>query len=399
MLSTLEKILAIPTVDLEAALSLACDAVAPAFRADKVDAFLLDRTKNTLVAVGTSTQPLARLQRSAGLDVLPLANGGTVVQVYETGKPYRTGRLRDDPTEVKGIREVLKIESEIAVPIEVGSERRGVLVITSQARDFYSEDDERFAVSISRWVGAVAHRAELVAEIGRNAVEQGRRAAAEELVTTLAHDLRNFISPISARLQLLLRRAVRDTRERDRRDSEAAMRAVDRLARLITDILDVARLDQGLFQLDVAPTDLGAVAASVAETLSTPGNDIRVAAPDEVIVCADVARITQCIENVVGNAIQHSPPGAAVVLFVSKKARVEGDCGCIEIIDEGPGIPADMMPRLFERFSKGEQSRGLGLGLYFAKRIAAAHRGDLVVESKPGSGTRFRLELPLFVEA
>src|SRR4051794_10618513 len=176
LLQTLQRLLDIPSVDLTPALSLACDAVATALRADKVDAFLLDPTKNALVAIGTSNQPLSNLQRKVGLDVLPIANGGRVVHVYTTRAPYRTGRLRDDPTELKGVREVLKIDSKLGVPIEVGHEVRGVLMVASLKRDFYTAEDERFAISIGRWVSSVAHRAELAEEIARNAVEQGRRA-------------------------------------------------------------------------------------------------------------------------------------------------------------------------------------------------------------------------------
>jgi signal transduction histidine kinase len=399
LLETLERLLEIPSSDLKTALTLACDAVAAARRADKVDAFLLEPTKNSLVAIGTSNQPLSNLQRNAGLDILPIANGGRVVHVYETKAPFRTGHLTEDPGELKGVREVLKIESKVGVPIEVAGQVRGVLMVASLARDFFTEEDERFAVSISRWVGSVAHRAELVQEIGKNAVEQGRRAVAEELVTILAHDLRNFVSPILARLQLIQRRAAQDKREVDVRDSEAALWAVRRLNRLIADILDVARIDQGVFRLDLAPVDLGVLASDVAKTLSTPSHEIRVAAMDEVVVNADPARVTQCLENIVGNAIRHSPRGAAVTVIVSKTRVEDGDVGALEVLDEGPGVPAEVLPRIFERFSSGNRSPGLGLGLYLAKRISLAHGGELTVESPPGKGARFRLLLPVEPEA
>jgi two-component system OmpR family sensor kinase len=395
LLRTLERLLAIPSADLRSALTMACDAVTEALRADKTDAFLLDPSKNSLVAIGTSNQPLSNLQRKAGLDVLPIANGGRVVHVFETNAPFRTGRLRDDPSELKGVREVLKIESKLGVPIEVAGHSRGVLMIASQQRDFYNEADEHFAMSIARWVGSVAHRAELVEEIGRNAVEQGRRAVAEELVTILAHDLRNFVSPISARLQLLQRRAKEDAREADIRDVDAALRGVKRLSRLIGDILDVARIDQGVFRIDVGPLDLGALAADIGKTLSTPSQEIHVASMEEVIVRADADRISQCLENIVTNAIRHSPRGAQVTIIVAKSRTESGEIGTVDVLDEGPGVPTDIMPRLFERFAMGARSSGLGLGLYLAKRIALSHGGELKVESPPGKGARFRLELPL----
>lgn len=397
LLRTLERLLEIPSADLPTALAFACDAVADAMHADKVDAFLLDPAKHTLVAIGTSNQPLSSLQRKVGLDVLQIANGGRVVHVFETKAPYRTGRLMEDPDELKGVRETLKVQSQVGVPIELGGEVRGVLMVASSKSDFFTEEDERFVVSIGRWVGTIAHRAELVQEIGRNAVEQGRRAVAEELMTVLAHDLRNFLSPISGRLHLLRRRAEQEQRAADVRDSDAALNAVGRLARLISNILDVARLDQGVFRLDLQPVDLAALCADIARTLSTPTHEVIVTALDqEVIVRADPSRVSQCLENLVSNAIRHSPRGAPVVMSVSKKRLDEGEVGCVEVVDEGPGVPAEILPRIFDRFYVGKSSTGLGMGLYLAQRIAVAHGGHLAVESPPGKGARFWLSIPIY---
>src|SRR5688500_3746757 len=92
-LVTLERLLAIPAAELPVGLAYATDAVAAALRADKVDAFLYDPTRDTLIAVGSSHQPLSALQHKLGLDVLPIANGGRVAFVYKTGETYVTGRL------------------------------------------------------------------------------------------------------------------------------------------------------------------------------------------------------------------------------------------------------------------------------------------------------------------
>jgi two-component system, OmpR family, sensor kinase len=395
LLDTLQRLLEIPSADLGTALAFACDAVASALEADKVDAFLLDTSKESLVAVGTSNQPLSLLQRRVGLDVLALANGGRVVHVFQTQKMYRTGRLLEDTSELKGVREVLKIDSKVGAPLEVGGRIRGVLMVASQKRDFFTDEDARFVESVVRWVGVVAHRAELVEEIARNSVEQGRRAVAEELVTVLAHDLRNVISPIGARLQLIRRRAVGDRRDADIRDSDGALRGVQRLSRMITDILDVARIDQGVLHLAVEPLDLTAVVVETAKTLSTPEHEVRAAASGEVIVCADPARVSQCLENLISNAIRHSPRDAPVTVLVGKTRSEEGELGCVDVIDEGPGVPVEILPRIFDRFTAGAGSPGLGLGLYLARRIAAAHGGELKVESQPGKGAHFRLELPM----
>jgi two-component system, OmpR family, sensor kinase len=396
LLETLEKLLEVPSAELETALTHACNAVADALHADKVDAFLYQESKQTLVALGTSTQPLSSLQKKMGLDVLPIANGGRAVHVFQTGHTFVTGRLDEDPEELRGVKVGLKIKSKIGVPLEVGGRRRGMMMIASLNPDFFRPADAQFAESVARWVAMIAHRAELVQEITRNAVEQGRRAVAEELITVLAHDLRNYLSPIRARLHLLRGRSERDQRKDDFRDADLAFAGVERLNRLISDILDVARLDQGIFRVDVQPIDLAGLAREVAKALSTPEHQVVVEAADETIVAADAQRVQQCVENLIANAVQHSPHGAGVNVMVSAERRDDRDWGCLEVQNEGPGIPVELMPRIFERFTAGPGSRGLGLGLYLAQRIAVAHGGELTADSRAGRGARFVLRLPAY---
>ncbi len=393
----MQGLLAIPAADLHAALVDACDLVARALGADKVDAFLYDPARESLVAVGTSSQPLSMKQRQVGLDVLPVANGGRVVWVFERGETFTTGRLDEDPEELRGVKQVLAIKSKIGVPINIGGRRRGMMMIASLRRHFFTDDDVRFAETVVQWVGTVVRRAELVREVAHNAVEQGRRAVAEELVTVLAHDLRNLIAPIGTRLELIRRRHAQDGSP-DGRDAEAALRTFDRLGRIIGDLLDVARIDQGLFKIEVQPINVVAMVEEVARALSTPAHEVRVTASTDLVVLADGRRLKQCLENLFANAIQHSPAGAPVHVMVSNHDRGDGMCARLEIHDEGPGIPSDLLPRIFERFAAGSRSMGLGLGLYLANRIVAAHGGELTVQSAPGQGAHFALTLPCYDE-
>jgi two-component system, OmpR family, sensor kinase len=175
-LELLERLLVVEVVDVEMALTHSCDVIAEAFKADKVDAFLYDPTKDRLIAIGFSNQPLSVLQKKLGLDVLPVSNGGRVVTVDQTGETFTTGRLEDDLDELKGIREGLKVRSQVGVPLVVGGHRRGVLMIASLRADFFTPEDVRFVESIVAWVGVVTHKAQMAEEIARNSVEQGRRA-------------------------------------------------------------------------------------------------------------------------------------------------------------------------------------------------------------------------------
>jgi signal transduction histidine kinase len=382
LLDVLEQLLALPAGDVKATLSRVSDVVARTSSADKVDAFVYDAARDSLVAVGSSTQPLSQLQRQLGLDVLPVSNGGRSIGVFRTGETYLSGRVHEDPEEVPGIREALKVSSAIGVPLEIGGGRRGMLMLASQEADFFTEADARFMETVARWVGVVTHRAELAEQIGRNATEQGRRAGAEELVTVLAHDLRNYLAPLTMRLHLLRLRAEREAREEELRDIDLLGRSINRLGELVNDILDVSRIDRGVFQNPI---------------------ELTVQEGDAIHAAGDPARLRQCLENVIANAIQKSPASAAINIFVRREQPANRPpLAMVGVVDEGPGIPPEQLPHVFERFHSGlpgGRESGLGLGLYLAKRIAAVHGGDLTADSEPGRGARFTLSLPALDDA
>jgi signal transduction histidine kinase len=137
--------------------------------------------------------------------------------------------------------------------------------------------------------------------------------------------------------------------------------------------------------------------------LSTPEHPVQVTvqAGKPIEVAADPRRIRQCIENIIANALQKSPAQAPVSVYVTvQRSRPDGPLAKVDVVDQGPGIPENILPHVFDRFVTGSTPEGgLGLGLYLAKRIAGVHRGDLGVESQPGKGARFSLTLPLSEES
>ena len=396
LLATLERLLAIDETDLHGALNRACHMVAEALGADKVDAALFDAATESLVAAGTSHTPMGRKQHAIGMNRLPVANGGREVGVFLSGVPYATGQADQDPKQLRGMTEGLGIRSAIMVPLEVAGTRRGVFLASSARSDFFVEDDVRFLEAVSRWVGMIAHRAELTERIANEAREQGRRVAADELIATLAHDLGNILVPIKGRIDLLQRRARREDRARDLRDVEEAARAVDRVVSLVADLLDSSRLEQGLFALNRQPVDFVDLVRETCAALATNTVPIRVdVSSQDVVLAVDPNRIRQALENVLSNAIKFSPAGAAVVVELDVESAGAGCCAVVTVTDRGPGIPPELFPRLFDRFARGPGSSGLGIGLYLASRIVAAHGGTLTADPNSATGARFQMRLPL----
>jgi two-component system, OmpR family, sensor kinase len=395
LLGALEQLLTLPAENVTVALGYVADLVASVFHADKVDVFVYDETRDCLAALGTSQQPLSNQQRALGLDVMPVSNGGRIVEVFQTGEAALSNHVDKDPGELKGIREALGIRSQLSVPLTIGARRRGVITLASQSSSAYTAEDRRFLESVARWVGIVAHRAELVEQIAQSAVEQGRRAGAEELMTILAHDLRNHVLPIELRLGQLRRRAEAESRADDLRDLAKLQKTVERMSGLISDLLDIARIDEGMFRVDLREVDLVHLLEQSTQTLSTSEQPIHIRSAGRLTLAADPARLRQCLENLLANSLKHSPEGAPITVDVARERDDHQEWVAVHVIDEGPGVNPDVLPRIFDRFVSGQMNRGgLGLGLYLAKRIALLHGGELNVHSTPGKGTRFTLRLP-----
>ena len=394
LLETLRQLLTIEATDLKSALDQVGTLLSDVLQADKVDVLLYDAAIDSLVALGRSKTPLAAKQHQLGLDRIAVSNGGRIVEVFQTGEPYLTTHADRDPGMPRGDVDALGVRSILAVPLDVSGERRGVLSVASLRPERYGPTDLIFLNSVASWVGMVAHRAELVAQIRAAAQQQAKQVTAEELITTLAHDLGNYLAPLVGRLSLIQHRARRDDRSRDIRDSDAAMLVAERLRRLIGDLLDVGRLRNGLLALTRQPVNLVALVQETIAMLETRETRIEQIMPaDEVCVEADVSRLRQAVENLISNAIKHSPLGTPIQVSVATELRSGCQWALLAVRDYGLGIPPDLMPTIFERFTSGPQSGGLGLGLYLANQIVLAHDGELSVESQVNQGSCFTLAL------
>jgi signal transduction histidine kinase len=171
----------------------------------------------------------------------------------------------------------------------------------------------------------------------------------------------------------------------------------DRLGRLVSDLLTLARLEAGSTPLELAPVrvaDLFEEVCGIMRTLAQQ-NEVSLvvdAVDEQVCVLADEDRIVQVLVSFTDNALKHSPVGTAVSL----RAQTRGDRVWLGVSDQGPGIPPDEIDRVFERFYRADSARGgpgTGLGLAIAKEIVEAHGSRIEVDSTAGAGTTFGFEL------
>jgi signal transduction histidine kinase len=229
-----------------------------------------------------------------------------------------------------------------------------------------------------------------------------------QFLNNAAHELSTPLTPIKLQLATMRHASFGDLSERQRGALELLQRNLDRLGRLVQDLVEAARLLGGKLKLALRPVSLGDLAAEVVATFETKamqeGVDLQVAAPARpAVVQADPARLSQVLFNLVHNALKFTPRGGHVSLRIAE----EGGDVVLEVADTGLGLRPDQVERLFQPFTQVHDPRslpapvgGTGLGLYISRGILEQHGGSISVASAgPGQGTTFRVRLPRLVEA
>ncbi len=214
-----------------------------------------------------------------------------------------------------------------------------------------------------------------------------------DFVSNVSHELRTPLASIRALVETLQEGVAPEEQEEF---LARIVRQVERLTTLVNELLDLSRIESGALQLQPERVSIGelmAEAAGLLQTRAEAGDVTIIVEGTELEVEADRAALLRVATNLLDNAVKWSPPGGRVWV----EAVDEGDLVAITVRDEGPGIPEQDQPRVFERFFKSDASRshaGVGLGLAIVKHLVRAHGGTASVRSRPGEGAAFTVRLP-----
>ncbi|HVF76594.1 MAG TPA: PAS domain-containing sensor histidine kinase [Acidimicrobiales bacterium] len=216
-----------------------------------------------------------------------------------------------------------------------------------------------------------------------------------EIVSTVSHELRSPLTSVKGYTSLLLNRWDRLRDDQKKMMLEQVNHDADRVTRLITELLDISRLESGRLVLRRQMVDLKALAASVVEKvhMEYPDLEATVAFPDDVpAVYADPDKIVQVLTNLVENACKYGSPKGLLV-----EADVAEHEVAVAVRDRGEGIPETDVSKIFTKFFRRAETKptGSGLGLWISRGLVEAHGGRLTAESIPGEGSTFRFTLPL----
>ncbi|MCS6912444.1 MAG: ATP-binding protein [Myxococcales bacterium] len=224
----------------------------------------------------------------------------------------------------------------------------------------------------------------------------------EEFLQVASHELRTPLASLKLMLGAVAAQLRGEQCEALRPLIERGHRLVDRMSRLIGDILDSSRLQLGRLSVELRRVELAALvreAVERAQAASLGEHRFRLELHGPLWVHADGDRLDQVVGNLLANACKYAPAGSTVSVSC---ARSNG-MALVTVRDEGPGIPPELRERIFDRFYQvearaGRSFGGLGLGLYICRQILAAHGGRIWVESEPGQGSTFRFTLPALAE-
>ena len=221
----------------------------------------------------------------------------------------------------------------------------------------------------------------------------------EDFLRIVSHDLRNPLTIIQGHTQVLADSLYDAGIDGDMRAGlEAIQRSATRMNAMIQDLVDVTRLESGQLPLTTEPVDLNAYLTNLLSRTETLIDYARIQVDlpaDLPPVSADYNRLERIFINLLSNALKYSTPDTPVIV----RARPEEGMVCVSITDQGPGIPPEERPNLFQRYYRANSTRtteeGIGLGLYITKLLVEAHGGRVWVESEVGTGSTFSFTLPV----
>ena len=285
----------------------------------------------------------------------------------------------------------------LGLPLMVGGRCVGGLIFGRFGGPSYPPEHIRLAEFVAWHIGQLLENRRMARRIASLEAQRELARMQDEFISTISHELRTPLGFIKGYVTTLLR----EDANWDEETTEEFLRIIDdesdRLCELIDNLLDSSRLETGALSLSLEATRIEPIIRDVVSRTRSlyPYLPLNVKIAENLPnLQIDATRIAQVLNNLLSNAHNYAP-GAEVNIRVSRR----GSQIHLEVDDRGPGIPAEYIPNLFERFYRVPDSknaaRGTGLGLYICRKLVEAHGGEIGVDSEPGVGTRFYFTLPI----
>jgi signal transduction histidine kinase len=342
-----------------------------------------------------------RLGQRTGLDLISEAIrlGCHIPMIMLTGQREREIDLRAMQAGavdflVKDRLDVTALERSMRYALQQQRHQNAVRLANQQLEERVQERTAELAKLNEALQAEIAQRTRIEEQLR----EQDRRK--DQFLATLAHELRNPLSPLTSAAQLIGLEPEKTDQVREL--TAVMMRQLTQLVRLIDDLLDVSRISGGKLQLRKTHVPLGEPVAAALDAcrplMEQAGHKLLVSLPRNLLLIdGDPVRLTQIISNLLSNAAKYTPPSGTIQLSI----QPEGQQAVIRVRDSGVGIPVEMQSAIFELFAQVDSSHtrrhgGLGIGLMLVKTLVEMHGGSISVYSRgAGTGSEFTVRLPL----
>lgn len=400
------ELAAIQDLDLHPFLQKVADAINSTLGVDDTCLVLLDENGREVICTGWATGADGAGQHDDGA-LRRFLESTWAAELLATGQPL----LCDDVTQEPGAASEFAgtpVRSLLAVPIQVGGKRRGILGVATAHAGGFRPEDLAFVTMLAAQVGLSVERTELARRQVEISRAQARQQARQEFLGLVSHELKTPVAVLKAYTELLLRKAEIDPSRASDRDVLARMlEQADRMLAMIEQLLDLQKIEAGRLPLEISRFDLVQLATRVSENLqlTAPRHRILIRAAEQLPVLADRRRIEEVLFNLLENAVKYSPNGGSITVTITTRATdgAAEEEAWVSVADQGIGIRRQDLPHIFERFYQGEGKLhrghvGLGLGLHIAREIIDRHGGRMWTESSEGKGSVFHFTLPLAVD-
>jgi signal transduction histidine kinase/CheY-like chemotaxis protein/nitrate/nitrite-specific signal transduction histidine kinase len=393
---------ALASTDFDQTLQRIADGVADELdNAEATVVALMDAGGQALVpraAAGYGKEVIRNLKETIPLDT------GIAGWAAAEGKPVLVGDVRQDPRYVSAASQTM---SEVVVPMMVGDEVVGVLLVESSKLHAFGEDDVRLLQTLSGGLSAIVQNARLLEEIREaNDLLRELDKMKSQFLANMSHELRTPLNSIIGFSRVILKGIDGPLTELQEQDLNTIYSSGQHLLGLINDVLDMSKIEAG--KLDLAREDInlyevfdGVMSTSFALVKDKPVKLVKDVPPDLPTVTADPMRIRQVLLNLLSNAAKFTNEGS-ITLQAVEVEETEDEIGYMQVnvIDTGIGISEEDIEKLFEAFSQVDASTtravgGTGLGLSITRSLVEMHGGRVWVESEVGAGSTFSFTIPL----
>jgi signal transduction histidine kinase len=295
-------------------------------------------------------------------------------------------------------REILGITTLAAIPLTTGPRPIGILKAINARKGFFRNEDVRLLSLLGAQVGSVIEAMQ-ARDRERGLMSELREVdrTRSEFISMLAHELRGPMTTVMGFGYTLRDSSDKIDEEKKIQIIATIVREVERLARMVSDLLDLSRMEAGTVKYDVEPVELKEFSESLVQTHGSLRADhlIQLEVPDDIPkILADRDRLHQVLINLLTNATRYSPEGTIITVG----AHPDGNEVVVSVRDQGIGISGEDVDRIFEKFAMLPKpawvKKGTGLGLFITRGIVEAMGGRIWLESEQGKGTTFFFTIP-----